>query len=132
MSIRTAERLIRAELRKKFGPRTTRTFVWIKLRRGLEPDHWPLERGDLHTSFGLTTRKGAEDVLLGRGGNCRRNARDIREVIVAPVRERKPDEFYTRIEHDCDGPYADIFAREKRDGWDCWGDQVDLYRRGQT
>src|SRR5260221_14405197 len=73
---------------------STRAFVWIKLRRGLESGHWPIEQRDLHTSLGLTTRKGAEDVLLGRRGNCRRIAKDVREGILAPVREhsRKPDE----------------------------------------
>jgi N6-adenosine-specific RNA methylase IME4 len=28
--------------------------------------------------------------------------------------------------------YAGFFAREKRDGRDCWGDQVDLFPRGQS
>ena len=51
------------------------------------------------------------------------------EVILAPVREhsRKPDEFYRRVERYCDGPFADLFARERRPGWDAWGDQIDLF-----
>jgi N6-adenosine-specific RNA methylase IME4 len=49
-----------------------------------------------------------------------------------PSHPRKPDEFYARVERYCDGPYVDLFAREQRPNWDCWGDQVDLFRRGQS
>jgi N6-adenosine-specific RNA methylase IME4 len=54
------------------------------------------------------------------------------KIILAPVREhsRKPDQFYTRVQRYCDGPYLDLFARERRPGWDCWGDQVDMFSGG--
>jgi hypothetical protein len=29
-----------------------------------------------------------------------------------PSHSRKPDEFYARVERNCDGPYVDLFARE--------------------
>jgi len=50
----------------------------------------------------------------------------VRELILAPRREhsRKPDEFYRRVEQYCEGPFADLFAREQRPGWDVWGDEV--------
>jgi N6-adenosine-specific RNA methylase IME4 len=103
----------------------------VKLRRGLDPNQlrWWLTESDLQTGLGLTTRKGSEDVLLGRRGNCRRIAKDVREVILSPVREhsRKPDEFYRRVERYCDGPYVDLFARERRPGWSVWGDQIDWF-----
>ena len=53
----------------------------------------------------------------------------MRELIIAPVREhsRKPDEVYERIEEYCDGPYLELFARNRRPGWVSWGDQVDLF-----
>ena len=89
-------------------------FTWVKLRRSLNSDQFHLlTESDLHTGLGLTTRKGTELVLLGRRGNCRRIAKDVREVILAPVREhsRKPDEFYRRVERYCAGPYADLFSR---------------------
>ncbi|SDH75172.1 hypothetical protein SAMN05421742_11187, partial [Roseospirillum parvum] len=25
------------------------------------------------------------------------------------------------------GPYCELFARETRPGWDCWGDQANLF-----
>lgn len=37
----------------------------------------------------------------------------------------KPPELYREVvEKMSDGPYLDIFAREKKPGWDAWGDQV--------
>lgn len=37
----------------------------------------------------------------------------------------KPDHFYSLVEKMSPGPYADIFARRKRDGWSVWGDEVE-------
>jgi len=50
-------------------------------------------------------------------------------VFNAPVREhsRKPDEFYAIIDKMFPGPKIDMFAREKRKGWDAWGAEVDYY-----
>ena len=72
-------------------------FTWVKPRRSTDPDQFlPLTESDLHVGLGLTDRNQTEIVLLGRRGNCRRTSKDVREVILAPVREhsRKPDEFY--------------------------------------
>lgn len=47
-------------------------------------------------------------------------------VIVAPRREhsRKPDEQYDVIERVSPGPRVELFARERREGWDSWGDEL--------
>lgn len=37
----------------------------------------------------------------------------------------KPDYFYELVERMSPGPYADIFARRKRSGWQVWGDEVE-------
>lgn len=37
----------------------------------------------------------------------------------------KPDYFYSLVERMSPGPYADIFARRKRDGWSVYGDEVE-------
>lgn len=37
---------------------------------------------------------------------------------------KKPDKFYSMIEHLGD-KRIDIFAREKREGWDVWGNEID-------
>jgi N6-adenosine-specific RNA methylase IME4 len=101
-------------------------FTWIKLKRSYNPLQLrvlPTAEMDLHVGLGLTTRKNAEFCLLARRGNCKRQSKSVREIILAPVREhsRKPDEAYQRIEQYCAGPYVELFARSSRKGWRTWG-----------
>lgn len=104
-------------------------FTWVKLKRShnhLQFRFLPTAESDLHVGLGLTTRKNAEFCLLGRRGNAHRNAKDVREIILAPVREhsRKPDEAFARVERYCDGPYLDLFSRLPRAGWDSFGNEI--------
>jgi len=101
-------------------------FTWVKLKRSHSRTQLrvlPLEECDLHIGLGLTTRKNAEFVLLARRGNAKRVAKDVREIILAPVREhsRKPDEMFDRVRRYCEGPYLELFSRESRLGWTGWG-----------
>lgn len=103
-------------------------FTWIKLRRAHDPMQLRVTSSidrDFHCGLGLTTRKNAEFVLLGRRGNAKRESKSVRELILAPVREhsRKPEEIYHRIREYCVGPYLELFARQERPGWDCWGNE---------
>jgi N6-adenosine-specific RNA methylase IME4 len=44
-----------------------------------------------------------------------------------------PDEYpdvRERIERLVAGPYVELFARETKPGWHCWGDQAGLFDRG--
>ena len=109
---------------------STVAFTWMKLKRAVVDPRLFLGEADLHVGLGLTTRKNAEFVLLGRRGNARRSHKDVREAILSPVREhsRKPDEMYDRVRRYCDGPYLELFARRERMGWDVWGDEV--HKRG--
>lgn len=47
----------------------------------------------------------------------------------APMREhsRKPDEFYAMVDALCPGNKLEMFAREPRSGWHCWGAEVTLF-----
>ena len=36
----------------------------------------------------------------------------------------KPDVFYNLVESMLSGPYAELFARRKREGWTCYGDEL--------
>jgi N6-adenosine-specific RNA methylase IME4 len=85
-----------------------------------------LAESDLRIGLGKTTRKGSEQCFFGKRGNPRVLAHDVREVILAPIREhsRKPDEVFRRIERFCAGPYLDLFGRESRPGWDVWGNEA--------
>jgi N6-adenosine-specific RNA methylase IME4 len=95
-------------------------FIWIKQKKA----------GDgFVTGMGMTTRKGAEICLLGKRGSPRIRAHDVRELIVAPRREhsRKPDEVYGLIERLVDGPYLELFARQRRPGWISLGNELDKF-----
>jgi N6-adenosine-specific RNA methylase IME4 len=77
----------------------------------------------------------AEICWLGRRGRPQRKSRGVRQLIVTPIREhsRKPDEVYSRIEALSEGPYLDLFARERRPNWICWGDELDkFYAEGSS
>lgn len=95
----------------------TVAFTWVKLNpRGL----------GLATGLGYWTRANAEICLLGTRGHPKRKAKDVPQVIVSPRREhsRKPDAQYERIERLLDGPYIELFARHRREGWTVWGNQA--------
>ena len=104
-------------------------FVWPKLRRGIAEHQLcvldQIER-EFHLGLGHTTRKNTEFCLLGRRGNAKRLAADVRELIIAPVREhsRKPDEAHRRMERYCAGPRLQLFGRESRPGWTVWGNEA--------
>jgi N6-adenosine-specific RNA methylase IME4 len=112
---------------------STRAFTWLKTKRGWDGIS-PLAETDFPVGLGLTVRHQTEFVLLARRGNCRRQRKDVRELIFAPRREhsRKPDEFYRRVEQYCEGPYVDLFARERRPGWDAWGNEISKFSNGAT
>lgn len=110
-------------------------FTWVKLKRSHRADQLrflPTAESDLHVGLGLTTRKNAEFCLLARRGNARREAKNVREIILSPVREhsRKPDEFYERVERYCVGPYVELFARQSRPNWTTWGEEATKFDGG--
>jgi N6-adenosine-specific RNA methylase IME4 len=78
---------------------------------------------------GYWTRANSEVCLLATKGQPKRLSRDVRQGIIAPRREhsRKPDGIHQRIERLVAGPYVELFARQKRQGWDCWGNQTDKF-----
>jgi N6-adenosine-specific RNA methylase IME4 len=82
--------------------------------------------------LGYWTRGNPEICLLATRGRPKRQARDVRKLLVAPRREhsRKPDEIRTRIVRLVDGPYLELFAREATPGWDTYGDQLGIFDGG--
>jgi N6-adenosine-specific RNA methylase IME4 len=38
---------------------------------------------------------------------------------------KKPPEFFDLIEQTTTGPRVELFARERREGWDAWGDEIE-------
>lgn len=83
-------------------------FVWIKN----------------HHTGGFYCYGQHELLFIATKGSMLPNTNGLRSsVISAPRREhsRKPDEVYDIIEAMYDGPYIELFARTKREGWAGWG-----------
>lgn len=99
----------------------TFALTWVKRTKH---DKW-------HFGNGYYTRANPEFLLLGRRGKGRPVLdHGVPELMEAKVREhsRKPDETYTRIERLFDGPYLELFARQRRGGaWASWGNEVDKF-----
>lgn len=95
-------------------------FVWIKKnKKDTESNFW---------GMGNWSRSNAEICLMGVRGNPKRESAGVHSVIESPVREhsKKPDEVRDRIVELCgDVLRVELFARDKVDGWDCWGIEVD-------
>mgnify|MGYP001567923287 CR=1 FL=1 len=108
------------------------SFVWIKTKRGAIM--WSLDAvNSFHFGNGYTTRKNAEFCVLGRRGDPVRRSARVRELIISQRREhsRKPTEFIERVEEFSDGPYLEMFSRERRAGWSTWGNQRDKFNESR-
>jgi len=75
---------------------------------------------------GYWTRANSEVCLLATRGAPKRKHADVSQLIIEPRREhsRKPDCVHERIERLVDGPYLELFARRRRNGWSSWGNQL--------
>lgn len=94
-------------------------LVWHKIRKDGGPDG----RG-----VGFYFRNVTELVLFGVRGSMRTLPPGRRQVnfLATQKREhsRKPDEFYDIVESCSPGPYLELFARHRREGWENWGNEV--------
>lgn len=102
-------------------------FVWMKANT----QQIDLFRDDADPDMlmGYWTRANSEFCLLGTKGKPKRLNADVRQGIIEPRREhsRKPDCVHERIERLVAGPYLELFARQRRPGWDCWGNETDKF-----
>lgn len=105
----------------------TCAFCWVKAHA----KQIDMFREDIspHMTLGYWTRSNSEVALLGTRGKPKRLASDVRQAIIEPRREhsRKPDDIHGRIERLAAGPYLELFARQTRPGWDCWGNETDKF-----
>jgi N6-adenosine-specific RNA methylase IME4 len=81
--------------------------------------------GKVRMGCGFWARTMHEPILLGTVGKPAKFTLPSCFDGIAREHSRKPDEFYQMItERTPDLRRADLFAREERKGWDCWGDEV--------
>ena len=74
---------------------------------------------------GYIYRSAVEFWLLGTRGKPVSLSHAERNLIVAPRREhsRKPAEMREKLRRQFAGPYLELFARERTEGWDGWGNE---------
>lgn len=100
----------------------TAAFVWIKKNPKSGTNFW---------GMGAYTRANAEVCLLGvtpgfKAGEHIRSHK-VHQIIEAPFEghSKKPDETRRRIvELLGDVPRLEMFARQRAEGWDAWGNEV--------
>ena len=93
-------------------------FSWIKKNKKSDSLFWGL---------GYWTRANNEICLLATKGKPKRLSKGVHQVVLDKIKEhsRKPDCVRDRIVELCgDLPRIELFAREKTEGWDVWGNEV--------
>lgn len=103
----------------------TCAFSWLKA----DPYRLWADEQTPRMGLGYWTRANTEPCLLATRGKPKRIAADVRQPIIAQPREhsRKPDGIHERIERLVAGPYLELFARQRRKNWDCWGNETEKF-----
>ena len=92
-------------------------FVWIKTTKN-----------GIRSGLGKYTNANAELCLIGlKGKYLKRIDKTIKQIVFAPITKHssKPNEVRERIVKLYGSlPRIELFARERVDGWDCYGDEL--------
>lgn len=94
-------------------------FVWLKQNR--KSLSW-------YYGLGFWTRGNAEICLLATRGHPRRKSNKIHQFIISPIEQhsKKPDIARQKIvDLMGDLPRLELFARQRAEGWDVWGNEVE-------
>jgi len=90
------------------------TFIWDKIKHNM--GHYNSVRHEI--------------LLVATRGSCTPDQRTLFDSVISIERtehSRKPEFFYQVIETLYPfGKRLELFARERRDGWDTWGNEVDV------
>lgn len=109
---------------KSWGFTYKTNIVWFKVRK---------DGGADGRGVGFYFRNVTELLLFGVKGGLRtfKAGRTQVNIIVKRKREhsRKPDEIYDIIERCSPSPYLELFARQRVEGWEQLGDEVDTYEQ---
>jgi len=95
----------------------TVAFTWTKTYNS----------GKLFVGMGYWTRANCEICLLATKGKPKRQSKSVPQALVHTINKhsKKPDVIRHRIEELMgDLPRIELFARERTQGWDAWGNEV--------
>ena len=93
-------------------------FTWVKKNKVSDSWFW---------GMGHWTRANAECCLISVKGKPQRKSKGVHSLVCSKIQEhsKKPDCVRDHIVELCgDLPRIELFARQKVDGWDCWGNEV--------
>jgi N6-adenosine-specific RNA methylase IME4 len=93
-------------------------FSWIKTNK---------KNGKPFFGIGYYTKSNAEVCLIGVKGKVKPVSNSVSSVLIEPRQEhsKKPDIVRNKIVQLCgDIPRIELFARQKTEGWDAWGNEV--------
>ena len=98
------------EVMEEWGFTYVTNLVWAKNTIGL----------------GYYFRGQHEICLFGKKGQMKPKSRSESTLVTAKKSKhsKKPEEFYEKIEALNSGPKIELFARNTREGWDSWGNEV--------
>jgi N6-adenosine-specific RNA methylase IME4 len=91
--------------------------VWLK--RTVNGKRW--------FGMGRQVRMEHESCIIAIRGRPQVKDKAVRstfEAVASRIHSTKPEEMYGIIERLCDGPYVELFARRRRAGWTCFGDEL--------
>jgi len=110
------------QIMKRWGFTYKTNIVWYKVRKDGGPDG----RG-----VGFYFRNVTELLLFGIRGKFRTLKAGRRQVNIIVSRKQehswKPEEAYEIIEACSQAPYLELFARQRRPGWNWWGNEAETY-----
>lgn len=105
----------------------TAAFVWVKKNKKSDSNFW---------GMGAYTRANAEVCLLGISKGTKAmsmvQSHAVHQIVESKIREhsRKPDEVRDKIvELFGDLPRIEMFARDRTEGWDVWGNEIDKFAK---
>lgn len=98
-----------------FTPKTE--LIWLK--QTVNGRRW--------FGMGHHLRAEHETCIVAVRGRPKPLRRNIRSTFSAPatVHSAKPDAFYELVEQFAPGPYVELFARRHRQGWTCYGNELE-------